>query len=178
MASHCDLTSGRLLDCKDSVGGIRSILLMNLSDYIPDYTGTVLSSVTAATGWRYDLPKSTGSLSEAITISSENGTCFYEDTLTIKLHRLDNAMRDELKLIAQNRMVCFILDNNNNQWCIGEVLGAELTAGTAATGQALGDTYGYDLTITSQEREPMRSAGTFTTNPWDNIAGLTVNPAY
>ena len=174
----CDLTAGRLLDCKDSVGGIRSILLMPLTDYVPSYTATVLSAVTAATGYRYDLPKATGLFSEAITISTENGTCFYEDTLTIKLHRLDNAMRNELVNIAQTRMVCFVLDNNNNQWAMGEVLGAELTAGTAATGTALGDGYGYDLTIMSQEREPMRNAGAYTTTPWDNITGLTVSPAY
>ena len=174
----CDLTAGRLLDCKNSVGGIRSILLMELADYEPTYTGTVLTQVAAATAWRYDLPKSTGNFSENITISTENGTVFYEDTLTIKLHRLDNAMRDELKLIAQNRMVCFVLDNNDNQWCMGEVLGAELTAGTSATGTALGDAYGYDLTIMSQEREPMRNAGTYTATPWDNVTGLAVNPAY
>ena len=174
----CDLSSGRLLDCKDSVGGIRSILLLPLTDYVPTYTGTVLSAVTAATAFRYDLPKSTGSFSEAITVSTENGTVFYEDTLTIKLHKLDNAMRDELKLIAQTRMVCFVLDNNNNQWAMGEVLGAELTAGTSATGTALGDAYGYDLTIMSQEREPMRNCGTYTTEPWDNITGLTLSPAY
>tara|TARA_R110000823_G_scaffold268128_1_gene388070 strand:+ start:261 stop:791 length:531 start_codon:yes stop_codon:yes gene_type:complete len=174
----CDLTAGRLLDCKNSVGGIRSILLMELADYEPTYTGTVLTQVAAATAWRYDLPKSTGNFSENITISTENGTVFYEDTLTIKLHRLDNAMRDELKLIAQNRMVCFVLDNNDNQWCMGEVLGAELTAGTSATGTSLGDAYGYDLTIMSQEREPMRNAGTYTATPWDNVTGLAVNPAY
>lgn len=174
----CDLTAGRLLDCKDSVGGIRSILLMPLTDYTPTYTATVLTSVATSTGYRYDLPKSTGLFSEGITISSENGTVFYEDTLTIKLHRLDNAMRNELVNIAQTRMVCFILDNNNNQWAMGEVLGAELTAGTAATGTSLGDAYGYDLTIMSQEREPMRNCGAYTTNPWDNLTGLTVSPAY
>ena len=178
MASHCDLNSGRLLDCKDSVGGIRSILLLELDNYTPTYTGTVLTTVAAATAYRYDLPKSTGLFSEGITVSTENGTVFYEDTLTIKLHRLDNAMRDELRLIAQARLVCFVLDNNNNQWCMGEVLGAELTAGTSATGTSLGDGYGYDLTFVSQEREPMRNCGTFTTNPWDNITGLTLNPAY
>ena len=174
----CDLTAGRLLDCKDSVGGIRSILLMELADYSPTYTGTALTSIVAATAFRYDLPRATGLYSEGITISTENGTVFYEDTLTIKLHKLDNSMRDELKLIAQNRMVIFVLDNNNNQWCFGEVNGAEFTAGTSATGTALGDAYGYDLTFMSQEREPMRSVGTYTAKPFDNITNLTVNPAF
>ena len=124
------------------------------------------------------MPKGTGSLSEAITVSTENGSLFFEDTLTIKLHKLSAADRDEVKLLAQNRLVCFVLDNNNNQWAIGEVNGADLTAGTAATGQAYGDMAGYEMTFTSQEAEPMRNCGTYTTTPFDNITGLTVSPAY
>ena len=177
--STCDLTSGRLLDCKDAVGGIRSILLLELENYAPTYTADILSGLGGSpVCYRYDLPKATGVYSEAITVSTENGTVFYEDTLTIKLHKLDAAMRDELKLIAQARLVCFVLDNNDNQWCFGEVNGAELTAATSATGTALGDAYGYDMTFTSQEKEPMRNAGTYTTTPWDNVGGLVVSPAY
>ena len=174
----CDLTAGRLLDCKDAVGGIRSVLFLEVADYAPTYTGNILTQVAAATAYRYELPKGTGSLSEAITVSTENGTIFYEDTLTVKLHKLSAADRDEIKLLAQNRLVCFVLDNNNNQWAIGEVNGAELTAGTASTGVSYGDSYGYELTFMSQEAEPMRNCGTYTTNPFDNITNLTISPAY
>ena len=87
-------------------------------------------------------------------------------------------MRDELKLIVQNRLAVFVLDNNNSQWVVGEVNGAEITGGTSETGTALGDLNGYTLTITTQEREPMRSAATYTSTPFDNVTGLTVSPAY
>lgn len=174
----CDLTAGRLLDCKDAVGGIRSVLFLEVADYTPTYTGNILTSVAAATAYRYELPKGTGSLSEAITVSTEAGSIFYEDTLTVKLHKLSAADRDEIKLLAQNRLVCFVLDNNNNQWAIGEVNGADLTAGTASTGAAYGDMSGYEMTFTSQEAEPMRNAGTYTATPFDNITNLTVSPAY
>ena len=174
----CDLTAGRLLDCKDAVGGIRSVLFLEVADYTPTYTGNILTQVAAATAYRYELPKGTGSLSEAITVSTENGTIFYEDTLTVKLHKLSAADRDEIKLLAQNRLVCFVLDNNNNQWAIGEVNGADLTAGTAATGTAYGDMSGYEMTFTSQEAEPMRNCGTYTTTPFDNVTGLAISPAY
>ena len=174
----CDLTAGRLLNCKDAVGGIRSVLFLEVADYTPTYTGNTLSAVAAATAYRYELPKGTGSLSEAITVSTENGTIFYESTLSVKLHKLTAADRDEIKLLAQNRLVCFVLDNNNNQWAIGEVNGADLTAGTAGTGTAYGDAYGYELTFMSQEAEPMRNCGTYTTNPFDNITNLTISPAY
>lgn len=168
----CDLTAGRLLDCKDAVGGIRSVLFLEVADYTPTYSGNILDSVAAATAYRYELPKGTGSLSEAITVSTENGSLFFEDTLTVKLHKLSAADRDEIKLLAQNRLVCFVLDNNNDQWAIGEVNGADLTAGTAATGAAYGDMSGYEMTFTSQEAEPMRNCGTYTTTPFDNVTGL------
>ena len=174
----CELTSGRLLDCKTSVGGIRTVLFMQVEDYVPTYTSEVLTAIAAATGYRYELQKATGSLSESISVSAENGTVFFENTLTIKLFKLTAAMRDELKLIVQNRLAVFVLDNNNSQWVIGEVNGAEITGGTSETGTSLGDLNGYTLTITTQERENMRSAGTYTTNPFDNITNLTVSPTY
>jgi hypothetical protein len=179
----CNLTSGRLLDCKDGVGGIRSILLAQNASYktagpIYSANGELTGFTTAAQAYRYDLPKHTANFSESIVVSVENGTVFYEDTLVIKLHKLDAAMRNELKLIAQNRLTIFVLDNNNNQWAFGELLGAELTAGTASTGTTLGDSNSYDLTFVSQEREPMRFAGTFTATPFDNITNLTETPAY
>ena len=175
----CDLTSGRLLDCKAEVGGIRSILIYSGIHYDPAYAASwFLTNVTPIVAYRYDLPKSTGSISEEVITDAINGTTFYEDTLVIKLHRLDNAMRDELKLIAQSRMRIFILDNNNNQWIMGEVNGAELLEGTAATGTSLSDSYGYNLTFKSQEPNPIRACFPYTTHPWDSVGLVTPSPPY
>jgi len=175
----CNLTTGRQLDCKDYIGGIRTVLFQVVADYVPTYSGTgVLTSITADTAYRYELAKATGNFTETIQSAPENGTIFYEGVVNMKLHKLSAADRDEIKLLAQNRLVIYILDNNNNQWVIGETNGAELTAGTGSTGTALGDLNGYDLTFTSQEPEPMRSAGTGTTNPFDNVTNLTISPAY
>jgi hypothetical protein len=176
----CDLTAGRLLDCKDSIGGIRSILLYAGNDYSPVYypDGSFILNNNWITAYRYDLPKGTGILSEEILVSSENGTTYYEDTLVIKLNRLDNTMRDELKLIAQSRLRIFILDNNNNQWIMGEVNGAELVDGTASTGMSLSDNYGYNLTFKSQEPNSLRACYPFTTKPFDNTYFVFPSPPY
>ena len=177
----CDLTSGRLLDCKAEVGGIRSILLYAGDNYKPSYYANGVFALTLngnITAYRYDLPKSTGSISEEILTSSLNGTTFYEDTLVIKLHRLDNTMRDELKLIAQSRLRIFILDNNDNQWIMGEINGAELVEGTAATGMSLSDNYGYNLTFKSQEPNPLRACLAFTSKPFDNAVFINPSPAF
>jgi hypothetical protein len=174
----CVLTAGRLLDCKDYIGGIRTILFQSVADYSPTYTGNVLSAIVADTLMRYELAKGIGSFTETIQSSPENGTIFYEGAVNIKLHKLSATDRDEIKLLVQNRLVIYILDNNDNQWVIGEKNGAELSAGTGSTGAALGDLNGYDLTFTSQEGEPMRNAGAYTTNPFDNITNSTISPAY
>lgn len=175
----CTLTTGRQLDCKDFIGGIRTVMFQAVADYSPTYDGNgELSAIAADTVFRYELAKGTGNFTETIQSAPENGTIFYEGVVNIKLHKLTRADRDEIKLLAQNRLVIYILDNNNNQFVIGETNGAELTAGTGSTGTALGDMSGYDLTFTSQEAEPMRFAGTGTTNPFDNITNLTVSPAY
>ena len=52
----CELTTGRTLDCKDAIGGIRTVFFMQVEDYVPTYTSDVLSAVTAATAYRYELP--------------------------------------------------------------------------------------------------------------------------
>ena len=172
------LTTGRQLDCKDYIGGIRTVMFQAVADYTPTYSSNVLASISADTVYRYDLSNGTGNFTETIQSAPENGTIFYEGAVNIKLHKLSAADRNEIKLLVQNRLVIYILDNNNNQWVIGETNGAELTAGTASTGTALGDLNGYDLTFSSQEADPMRNAGTNTSNPFDNITNLTVSPAY
>lgn len=178
----CDLTSGRLLDCKAEVGGIRSILLYSGDNYTPAYYPDGVFAVNYPygniTAYRYDLPRGTGSISEEILSDNINGTTFYEDTLVIKLHRLDNTMRDELKLIAQSRLRIFILDNNDNQWIMGEINGAELVEGTAATGMSLSDNYGYNLTFKSQEPNPLRACLAFTSKPFDNAMFINPSPAF
>lgn len=181
MPTGCVLTTGRQLDCKDFIGGIRTVLFQAVADYSPTYGGAggnILTSIAADTLFRYELAKGTGSFVETIQTAPENGTIFYEGAVNIKLHKLSAADRDEIRLLVRNRLVVYILDNNNNQWVIGETNGAELSAGTGSTGAALGDLNGYDLTFTSQEQQPMRNAGVFTTNPFDNITNATISPAY
>ena len=181
MPTGCALTIGRQLDCKDFIGGIRTVLFQPIADFTPTYGGSggnILTAIATDTVYRYELAKGVGSFTETIQSAPENGTIFYEGVVNMKLHKMSAVWRDEIRLLVRNRLVIYILDNNNNQWVIGTTHGAELTAGTGSTGAALGDLNGYDLTWTSQEASPMRNAGAYTTNPFDNIGGMTVSPAW
>tara|TARA_R110002020_G_scaffold21591_3_gene73491 strand:+ start:4071 stop:4634 length:564 start_codon:yes stop_codon:yes gene_type:complete len=174
----CNLTKGRNITCRDGIGGIKAIYLVQHDE---------LSSYVAASGevtdldlgsgddiYRYLLKRGTGSITETVNASSENGTVFYTHSANVKLHDLTAADQNELKLLAQQRMVVFAELNQlssggkNKIVAMGLDNGMEMSAGTSASGAALGDMGGYDWTFESQEPNPMQLVADFTTTPFDN----------
>jgi hypothetical protein len=86
----------------------------------------------------------------------ENGTIFYQQDLQIVLNKMTAALRNELRLLGQNRLMAIVLDRNNVYWLLGSLNGLELSAGTGQSGTAFGDRNGFDVTFTGMEEQPMR----------------------
>ena len=126
--------------------------------------------------FKYALPRGTGSFTETIQPSVENGTVFYEPSVNIKLHKMTVGDRNEIKLLAQNRLIIFVETNaviangHTNIWCLGKENGMELSAGTTQTGAGFGDMNGYNLTFTGAESEPCLLVADHTSTPFDNAA--------
>lgn len=157
MAICTALSSGRALDCKDAVGGIKKIFFcQTLGALTIDSSSEIITDIATTTVFQYDLPVNTGSMTETIQSSSENGTVFFEQSVNIKLHKLSAADRKQIKLLAQSRLHIFVFDSNDNLFLVGEENAAEMTAGSIATGVAKGDMNGYDMTFTAFERIPAR----------------------
>lgn len=155
----CALTQGYALDCKDSSGGIVEIYFIEKANVttVGEASG-VVTSLTKATGkrfWKYELPKQTGSLTETITGSIENGTIFYASELILIVNKLNVNTRNEIKLLAQNTLMAVVKDNNAKYWMVGKDRGIDLTTGTSGTGTAFGDRSGYSLTFSGSEPSPM-----------------------
>jgi len=155
----CSLTTGYALGCRDSVGGIKTIYVQGWNA-----TGTVNTNgsgtVTGFTGfssgfYEYDLTKATSSLTETLNASIENGSIYYTPEVTFTINKLQVAVRNELRLLARNRLLVIVQDNNNRYWLLGSSNGLEATAGTAGTGTAFGDRSGYEMTLTGMEPDPM-----------------------
>lgn len=151
----CDLTTGRELPCKDSVGGIKAVYL---ADFGTLGTLTVSAGeVTAISGtptlFQFDV-KGNSSLEQAITSSRENGTTFYEQTLNLTLTKLDKATQEEIVLIAKARPHVFVEDYNGNYFLVGAYHGADISGGTIVTGAAMGDLSGFTLVFSGQETLP------------------------
>ena len=174
----CELTAGFTLDCKDGVGGIKAIYLQQLVDFqtgvTVDGTSGEIDGLPTASIYQFTLPKHTGSFTEEVASSVENGTIFYTQTVTATFFQLSAARRKQLEIIAKNRLVVFVLDNNNNIWMVGKVDGAEVTAMSTATGTAKGDLNGYTITFTAEEKNKAYRVESFASVPFDNFGSITV----
>jgi hypothetical protein len=159
--TSCALTTGFDLDCRDAVGGVKSVRLAGLEDYealsatIVDGAVTVIPAT--ATFYKYEQLKETSSLTETINGSSQNGTVYFTPEVVVVLSKLDVNKRNEIKVLAQQRLVAIVEGNDGSYWLVGYENGLELNAGTSATGTAFGDLSGYSLTLSGMEKEPMVS---------------------
>jgi hypothetical protein len=106
-------------------------------------------SGTAYTLYKYDV-KSASGLEQTINSSDDNGTTFFEQSLTLILTKLGAATQAELAKVIATRAHVFVEDNNGNYLAVGMTRGTT-TTGTISTGVALGDLNGYSLTIMAQE---------------------------
>jgi len=153
----CVLTTGFTLDCKDNVGGIKTAWLLEW-DAVSAYTKSSgeISAMTLDGGksfFKYELPKGTGNMTMNAVTNAENGTTFYEAQLQIVLHKLSTTSRNEIKLLAQNRLAIIVLDNNSTYWALGLESGCDTTAAEGATGTAWGDRNGWSLTFLHRETD-------------------------
>lgn len=153
----CPLTTGFNLDCRDSNGGIEAIWLGTYSASDSFTTASsVITGVTLSpsrTFYKYEFRKQTSQVTETITGSTENGTIFYEQLVEINLEKMETTKRNEIMLLAQNRLYVIVKDNNGKYWWYGLTRGTELNTGNAASGTAFGDRNGYNLQFSGQEPE-------------------------
>jgi len=170
----CDLTAGRQEVCKESVGGLQGVYFLNYStgSFDKDVDGKI-NDLTGYTAYYYEL-KGTSAYTETVNSSRENGTTFFSQELTLNLKKLTNEMTKELKLLAYGRPQIILWTQAGDALLAGEMNGCDLTAGTISTGGALGDLYGYSITMTGEESLPASFLNGATKA--DPFAGLVGEP--
>jgi hypothetical protein len=160
----CDITNGRIEQCKDSVSGLKSIYFINYDDLNSDsgltYDNTDTDLITSweppaavINLYKYEL-KGVNSFETTINSSRDNGTTFFQQTLTIQLKRQDVATHKNVKLLAYGRPRIVVRTMTNQFFLMGLTQGADVTAGTVSSGSALGDFNGYNLTFEAMEVSP------------------------
>jgi len=171
----CIIATGRALPCKEVVGGITKVFFSNQGAVgKATITAGKISAFTPSTFdlYQFDV-KSASGLEQTITTSTDNGTTFFTQTLTLVLTKLDPLTNELLDKLIKTRPTAFILDNNGNYLSVGLTRGCEVN-GTISTGVALGDMNGYSLTITADE--PMMSQFVLDTLVTGNIKASAGSP--
>ncbi len=193
----CTLSAGRIVDCKDQIGGIVKVFFTK--DYCSDIRGraTITNDEMTTAGfanwdiaessvvnvYQYDLRPDLSSVTVNVNSDAATGTTTYEQTLSLTLQKLSKEDNKELRALAQNRCQCFVLDSNGNVFLLGIDHGLDVTGGTVVTGAARTDMSGYTLEFSGREVESMiwlpASAGGGTDKyPFDGLAdesALTIN---
>jgi len=161
--SGCDITNGRIEQCKDSVSGLKAIYFANFDDLDSDNVvydvtnGDVIDTWQPAAPlslYKYELKSTTNSFTTAIESSRDNGTTFFTQTLVAALKRQDFATHKNVKLLAYGRPRIIVRTMTDQFFLMGLDQGADVSAGEISSGAALGDFNGYSLTFTAMEELP------------------------
>lgn len=166
----CDITAGRIEQCKDSVSGLKAMYLINYEDlnsdsptYVTYGTGDNVDEITdwipvddttQLTLYKFELKSTANSFTTAINSSRDNGTTFFEQTLVAALKRQDVVTHKNVKLLAYGRPRIIVRTMTDQFFLMGLDQGADVSAGEISSGAALGDFNGYSLTFTASEELP------------------------
>ena len=161
----CDITRGRLIDCKDAIGGLKAIYICKSYNNNIEQVATIANTEMTDAGFdvwsgqvaaktivfKYPLVQNLSSLTVNINSDNANGTTFFEQTLSVTLQKIDHDMTNELRLMAYTRSQIFVQDSMDNVFLLGLVNGCHVTGGTVVTGTAKGDMNGYTIEWAAQE---------------------------
>jgi hypothetical protein len=165
----CDITAGRIEQCKDSVSGLKAIYIINFDKLNSDSvvynttdagkedelkTWTPIDDSTALHLYKFELKSTTNSFTTAIESSRDNGTTFFTQTLVATLKRQDVVTTKNVKLLAYGRPRIVVRTMTDQFFLMGLDQGADVSAGEISSGASLGDFNGYSLTFTAQEEDP------------------------
>lgn len=152
----CALTQGYNLDCRDSFGGVKEVYFMAIDDAtVVTATAGSISTLTKATGkrfYKYKLIAHTGEADSALTGNRENGSTTVKQSVKFPINKMTVAVRNEILLLAQNRLLIVVVDENGTGWLYGKEYGMMLETAASKTGKALADRNGYELAFGSDEK--------------------------
>lgn len=154
----CTIIEGITLDCRQGAGGIKTLYLTEFANVssITSSSGQV-SAISMASGkkfWTVEVELEDAQLNEDATVSVENGTTFYAQTLTFSVYKMTAKNRNIVRLLTQNRLMVIAQDADDVYHLLGETRAMHLTASASTTGKAMGDKNGYNITLTGKEPLP------------------------
>ena len=152
----CALTQGYNLDCRMNYGGVKELYVIEFENVsaITETAGVIsaITKVATKTFKKYNLIAHTAEADEAFAASREMGTLSNKQTIKFPINKMTTAVRNELMLLAQNRLIFVFVDENGTGWMYGRDYGLMLETSANKTGKALADRNGYELQFGGDEK--------------------------
>lgn len=155
--------------CTNGKGGIKSVLLFPVSA-ISGAIGLTNNQITAlaVTGetYLYKLKSNLSSYTAPIKVNKDNGTLWYEQTLTMILSSDTKELRSEIHLLAQNEICALVEKADGTIVALGLEEGLQVNdGGDYTSGTVKSDRNGHTIVLFGMENNevPDVASGVYTT---------------
>lgn len=150
MAFTCNLTDGYVLGCS-SIGGVEKVWIGEYVDNVvvaQNSCGQITGiTTTGLTVYSFEQDIEHAGLVQTGNYSRENGTVFYESTLSIKLIGLDCNVRQRMVELGRAPLFAIVKSNAGDYYYCGLESSGRASAGEANVGTLLGDMNGLSQSI-------------------------------
>ena len=158
----CNISAGRTIDCKDTVGGIKAVYISATTGVdFPNSTGfTASSDVITDTGtvmtvYKYELVREKSSFTITLNSDYSTGTYSFDQALSLSFQKFDSTDIAQILLLAKGLPAIWVEDNNGNNFLLGAGYGMALSGGNIVSGAGFADENGFTLEFAGKELNPV-----------------------
>jgi hypothetical protein len=166
----CEMTSGyNDRTCTNGKGGIKSVLLFPLgaiSGAVVSATNELTALTVTGETFLYKLKSNLSSYTAPIKVDKNNGTLWYEQSLSMILASDSKELRSEIHLLAQNEVVCLVENADGSIVALGLGEGLQVAdANEYTSGVLKSDRRGHVIVLNGMENDevPDVASGVYTT---------------
>lgn len=152
------------LECKDNMGGLKSVYIINhnkvsgLTVADDDATSnagciTGIDVTSGSTFVKWNFRRQSASMTSNGTVDDVAGTVFFQTDVALQFNKMEGAKRLQMIAATFEDTAVVVKDQNDRLWYLGEdnPVSASSTAGNSGTN--MGDANGYNLTLTDYSKQ-------------------------
>jgi hypothetical protein len=150
----CALTQDYKIDNNAFYGGITTVYLIEKQNVKVSSINGVIVSISKSVGKfyrKYELVSEENEAIELETVNEFNGVLDINQLISLPINGMSVSVRNEIELLAKNRLNIILIDSNGFGWMYGKDFGLRLLETNAGSGKVLLDRNGYDLTFEGEE---------------------------
>jgi len=140
--------------CTNGKGGIKSVLLFPLGNASGvTITNNEITAITVSGEvFYYKLKSNLSSYTAPVQVNKDNGTLWYNQSLSMILASDTKELRSEIHLLAQNEVVCFVEKANGTWVALGLEEGLQVAdANEYTSGVLKSDRQGHVIVLNGME---------------------------